>query len=318
MSLNDLKVYSEYAYSTRTEILQQQFEKFNSDSAGAIVLRAAAHQGDFSEEAFFQKIVGGTVRRRNPYGSGAIAESNLVHIANRSVKVASGTPPMRIDPGQFKWIQRNPQEAGVALGQQLAADTMADMLNTGLGAAYAALSGVTGVVHDVRGVAGAPNWKDFVAGAGLFGDQSSRIVAWVMHSAVATSLYENNLTNFENLFSFGTVNVMRDPFGRLLVITDSPSLVAAGTYHVLGLVQEAIYLGQNNDFDAVEENKTGDENLIRVYQAEWSFNLGIQGFAWDTATGGKAPTDASILTGTSWERYSTDIKNLAGVVIETN
>jgi len=325
MALSDLAVYSEYAYSAMTEVLRQQVDLFNAATAGAITLQGAAHQGDYSDTAFFAKVTGGLVRRRNAYGSGAVAPKVMKHLVDTSVKVAAGTPPVRLDPGQFRWIQQNPQVAGAAMGQQLAVDTLADMLNTGLGSAYAALVAVSGLTYDATANTApadkTPTWNNLNNGQALFGDQSSQLAAWVMHSAAMHKLYGNNLVNAERLFNYGTVNVARDPFGKLLVMTDSPQLFAAGTpnkYHILGLVPGAIYVGQNNDFDAMEEGKTGDENLIRVYQAEWSYNVGIKGVAWDKANGGHSPTDASLFTSTNWDRYATDIKDMAGVIVETN
>lgn len=324
MALSDLAVYSEYAYSSFTEVLQQQLNLFNAASGGTIVLQSAAHQGDFSDVAFFAKIAGGVVRRRNAYGSGAVSEKSLKHLVDTMVKIAAGTPPIRIDPGQFRWIQQNPEVAGVALGQQLAVDTLADMLNTSLGATVAALSGVPAVVHDITGATAPDDQMSFIAqtdASAKFGDMSSRIQAWVMHSKPMHQLYKNALTNNERLFTYGSVNVVRDPFGRVYVMTDSPNLVAAGTpnvYNTLGLVPGAIMVDQNNDFDANEETKNGDENIIRTYQAEWSYELGIMGFAWDKANGGKSPNDAAILQGTNWDRYSTSEKDLAGVLLKTH
>ena len=75
MALSDLAVYSEYAYSSFSEVLRQQIDLFNSATGGAIVLQGAAHQGDFSDVAFFAKVTGGLVRRRNAYGSGALSRS---------------------------------------------------------------------------------------------------------------------------------------------------------------------------------------------------------------------------------------------------
>ncbi len=324
MALSDLSVYSEYAYSSFTEVLRQQIDLFNGATGGAIVLQGAAHQGDFSDAAFFAKVTGGLVRRRNAYGSGAVAEKVMKHLVDTSVKVAAGTPPVRLDPGQFKWIQQNPEVAGAAMGQQLAIDTMADMLNVGLGSVYSALSQVAGVVYDATGniaPANKPTWDNFNNGQAKFGDASSQIGVWIMHSTPMHALYANNLNNSERLFTYGTVNVIRDPFGKLLVMTDSQNLVEAGApniYHMLGLVPGAVMIGQNNDFDAAEETKTGDENIIRTYQAEWSYNVGIKGFAWDKANGGKSPTDAALFTSTNWDKYATSDKDLAGVVVETN
>lgn len=324
MALSDLAVYSEYAYSAFTETLRQQIDLFNSATGGAIVLQGAAHQGDFSSTAFFQKVAGGVVRRRNAYGSGAVAEKNLKHIEDISVKVAAGTPPIRLDPGQFRWIQMNPEVAGAAMGQQLAVDSMADMLNTGLGVTYSALTQVAAIKYNATGnvaPANGPTWDNLNNGQAKFGDRSSQIVAWVMHSTPMHKLYSNNLVNAERLFTYGTVNVMRDPFGKLLVMTDSPQLFTAATpnvYHILGLVPGAVMIGQNNDFDANEQAINGDENIKRTYQAEWSFQIGVKGFAWDKANGGKSPTDAALFSSANWDRYSTSEKDLAGVIVEVN
>lgn len=322
MALSDLAVYSEYAYSSMTEVLRQKIDLFNTATGGAIQLRAAAHQGDYSDVAFFAKI-SGLVRRRNAYGSGNVSEKNMTHLVDTMVKVAAGTPPVRLDPGQFKWIQQNPEVAGAALGQQLAVDTMADMLNVGLGASYAALSAQTAVVYDATGNTLPENTLSFGNlnnGQAKFGDQASTISAWVMHSKPMFDLYGKNLTNSASLFTYGNINVMRDPFGKLLVMTDSQNLVIAGTpnnYAVLGLVPGAVIIDQNNDYTANEEAKNGDENIIRTFQAEWSYNVGVKGFAWDKANGGKSPNDAALLTSTNWDKYATSHKDLAGVVVKT-
>ncbi len=321
MALSDLAVYSEYAYASMTEVLRQRIDLFNAATGGAITLRSAAHQGDFSDVAFFAKI-SGLVRRRNSYGSGSVAEKKLAHLVDTMVKVAAGTPPVRLDPGQFKWIQQNPEVAGAALGQQLAVDTMADMLNVGLGASYAALSAQTAVVYDATGNTSPENTLSFGNlnnGQAKFGDQASTISAWVMHSKPMFDLYGKNLSNAERLFNYGNINVMRDPFGKLLVMTDSQNLVITGApnnYAVLGLVPGAVIIDQNNDYTANEEAKNGDENIIRTFQAEWSYNVGVRGFAWDKTNGGKSPNDAALLTATNWDKYATSHKDLAGVVVK--
>lgn len=321
MALSDLAVYSEYAYSAFTEVLQQQIQLFNASADGVIVLQDAAHQGDFSDTAFYAKIVGGVVRRRNAYGTGQIAQKTLQHLVDTSVKVASGTPELIYDHSQFTWIQRNPEEAGVVFGQQLAVDTLADMLNLALGSTYAALSTQPEVVYDATtntAPANNPSWINLLNGSAKFGDMSSRIVAWIMHSAPMHKLYANNLQNSESLFNYGTVNVMRDPFGKLLVMTDAAPLVTGSKYHLLGLQQGAVYVGKNNDFFDNKDIRNGGENIEVSYQAEWTQNVGVSGFAWDKATGGKSPTDSALFTGDNWERTATSHKNLAGVVVEVN
>ncbi len=323
MALSDLAVFSEYAYDAMTETIAQQIDLFNAASRNTIVLAAAAHQGDYSERAFYAKI-SGLVRRRNAYGSGAVASKKLAHLVDTMVKVAGGTPPVELDPGQFKWIQQNPEVAGAAMGQQLAQDMMADMLNVGIGACYAALSNVAAVKFDATGLM--PDTltpAHLNKGAAKFGDRSADISAWIVHSKPMHDFYDNGITNASNLFTYGTINVIADPFGRVFVVTDSASLINPDganpdIYHTLGLVSEAIRIDQNGDFTDNYETKNGDENIQRTYQAEWSYNLGIKGFAWDKTNGGKSPNDAAILTATNWDKYATSDKDIAGVIVETN
>lgn len=321
MALSDLAVYSEYAYSAMTEVLTQQVELFNAATEGAIILAPAALQGDYSDIAFWQKI-SGLVRRRNSYGSGAVSEKVLKHIVDTMVKIGAGTPPVRLDPGQFRWIQLNPEVAGAALGQQLAIDTLADMLNIAIGATYAALANEASNVYDATGLTSkVASFLYLNSTQAKMGDQAQQIAAWVMHSTPLFSLYANALTNAQQLFVYGNVNVRRDPWGRVIVTTDSPNLLTFSspntTYHTLGLVRGGLIVQQNNDFDANEQTINGDENIKRTYQAEWSYNLGVKGFAWDKSNGGKSPNDAAILTGTNWDKYATSAKDLAGVVLET-
>jgi hypothetical protein len=318
MALSDLQVFSEYVYKASTEVLDQQVQLFNGASRGAITLRAAAHQGDYSDSVMWAKI-SGLVRRRNAYGSGAVTEKILQQLLDTSVKVAAGTPPIRIDPSMLKWIQLDPKVAGATIGQQMAGDTMADMLNASCLAARVAISSVAGVTNDVSGGSGGaekPSLINMNNTVAKFGDRAQAIVAWLMHSTPLFSLYGEALANTNRLFQFGNVWVREDGFGRIFVVTDSPSLRVAGTpvkFHTLGLTSGAILVDTNGDFTDNTETKNGDENIMRTYQAEWSYNVGVQGFAWDKTNGGKSPSDAAIGGAGNWDQYATSIKDLAGV-----
>lgn len=322
MPLSDYAIFNDYSYKSQTEVLDQQIEVFNKASRGTLILRAGANQGDFNETAHWAKISGGLVRRRNAYGSGAVAEKNLGQIETASVKIASGTPPVRVDPSWMSWIQRDPSEAGAVYGRQLAADSLADMLNTAITGAVTALSSVTTLVYN--GTSATITSKSFSKGARRFGDRSKDIGIWLMHSSPLHDLYENNLDNTTNLFNYGTVNIVSDPFGRLFVVTDSPSLVVENgvavdidLYHTLGLVAGAITVEQNNDFRQNMEEKNGAENIIATIQSEWSYNLGLKGFSWDKANGGHSPTNAALATAANWERVAASDKDLLGVMINS-
>ncbi|RKL58094.1 major capsid protein, partial [Acinetobacter baumannii] len=62
---------------------------------------------------------------------------------------------------------------------------------------------------------------------------------------------------------------------------------------------------------------TGGENLKYTYQAEWTYGVGVKGYAWDMANGGKSPNDASIGTPTNWDLIASSIKDTAGVLVKS-
>ncbi len=317
MALSDLAVYSEYTYTAFTETLAQQVDLFNAASGGTLILRSAANQGDYSDKAFWAKVQG-LVRRRNAYGSGAVAEKNLQHLIETMVKIAAGTPPVRIDPGMLNWIQQNEEVAGAVYGQQLAKDTLADMLNTALLIYVAALTGEAGVYEDVS--ATDTTFNTLLAGSSKFGDASAAIAGWAMHSKSMFDIFGAALTNTNQLFNFGTVNVTQDGFGRPFIVTDSPSLInvtpTPDTHFIAGMVQGAVTIEMNGDFIQNVETKNGDENIVRTIQSEWSYNAGVKGYTWDKATGGKSPNDAALATANNWDKIASDIKNTAGILLQ--
>lgn len=317
----DLAIFNKQTYTALTETVSQAIDKFNEASAGTIVLQNAPAQGDFDITASF-KLIGGLVRRRNVNGTGAVAATRLTQLLNASVKVAAGTPPIEYEAAQYNWVLQNPALAALTIGEQLGRARVADMLNTGIRGAVAAISGHADATFGVA--TDAPTFKALNRASFKFGDRSNAINAWVLHSGVVSELYDNALTNAENLFTYDGVNVMRDPFGRLFVVTDSDALIVpAGadpvanpqSFRSLGLVQSAIAVTGNNDFDAVLNRVTGKENLGSVYQAEWSYNLGVLGHTWKTATGGASPNDTAIGTSANWERTATSVKDTAGVLV---
>lgn len=321
MPLSSLQVFSEYVQTAMGELIAQEIDKFNAASRGTIVLRPANREGDFSDETFWKRI-SGLVRRRNAYGSGAIAAVDLEQLSDASVKIAAGSFPVNLPPGQFKWINKNPKEAAVEVARQLSEGKLADMLNTAVAAKVAFLR--TQAANRHTATTAGIDLRVMNRGIQKFGDRSNALQAWVMHSTPMFDVYDAALANATDLFEFGTVNVKTDGYGRVFIISDSPSLVdvdgvSAGVdrYNSLALAAGAVMVEENDEFTDVMEEKTGDENIQRVYQAEWTYNLGLKGASWDKTDGGKSPTDAALTTGANWEKTATSHKDLGGVLVET-
>lgn len=321
MALSDLAVFNEQLFTTTTEILDQQVELFNSASNGALILASKPIAGDYAESSFFQ-FLAGLVRRRNPYGDGDVAEKSLRTVIDTMVKVAAGTPPLRMDPSQMRWIQQDPDLAAATYAKQLAAQILADMLNVAIGSLYAAMSQVSALIYDATGLTpDTMSLRTLNRGAQLFGDRADEIACWLMHSTPWYDLIDAGLQNSASLFSYGTVNILRDPTGRPFVISDQPTLKSADAtpiFHTLGLTSGAAVINTNNDYDSNVETSNGKENIKRTMQAEWSYNVGVKGFTWDKTNGGHAPTDNALFTPTNWDKIVTSNRDLPGVVIQTN
>ena len=329
MALSDLAVFSEFLYTTMTEVVAQNIDLFNAATNDCLQLRSVKHIGDFSDAVMWAKLAG-TIRRRDPYGTGALSNIHLTNLIDTMVRVGAGTQPIAMDPSQFRWIGMNPEQAGVIYGQQLAGDTLQEMVNTAIGCVDAALTGYATNTYDISGFTdpgtdtrlplnpALASPTAFVGAAQKFGDRSAAIACWIMHSKVAGDLYVNALANHERLFDYGNVAVRSDPFGRRYIVSDIPVLVKTGSpvkYHTLGLTPGAVRIDQNDDYDANEDTRNGNENIARTFQAEWSYSIGIKGFSWDKGAGGKAPNNAALFSSANWDEIMTSNKDIAGVLL---
>lgn len=322
MAMSNMVVFDDYVQRTITEVIAQQVDLFNAASNGTITLTTQRNRGDFAHYSQFAEITG-LIRRRDVYASGAVGPVALSMLQNASVKVAAGTPPIAFNPSQFTWIQEQPEVAGVVIGEQVAIGQFQDMLNAGLKSARSAFVNAGAAAAYNIAAQGAMTLNGLNRGAQKFGDRAQNIRAWVIHSTPLHDLFDQSLTNTNRLFTFGDVRVLEDGFGRRFIVTDSSSLYGSVTspdvtdYYTLGLVENAIVVEDNGDFFSNLQTVNGDENITRSWQGEWTYNLALKGYTWDTTSGGKSPTDAELGTGTNWDKTANDIKNTAGVVVRS-
>lgn len=315
----DLEIFNKQTYAVMVETIDQHVSLFNEQSSGTIQLQAKPFEGDFDVAASFSQIAGLVRHRDVKNGQNAIDNKRLSQHTKAAVKIAAGTPELLWENAQFRWVMQDPEQAALVIGEQLGLGQIANMLNTGIKCGVAAIGGNTEATLDVS--ADTPiDFKQMTKAAQLFGDRSSAIEAWVMHSGALTNLYLNSLANNEQLFKFDNVAVYRDQFGRVFVVTDAPDLVydSEGVkYNTLGLTEGGIIISSQNDFDSTIETKTGTENITRAYQAEWSYAASVKGYTWDMAAGGDNPNATALATGTNWKKVAGSVKNTAGVLLKS-
>ena len=108
-----------------------------------------------------------------------------------------------------------------------------------------------------------------------------------------------------------------DILGKAVIVTDAPALFVAGTpdkARVLSLVNGAAVVSDGSDLVTNIQTTNGKNRIETTMQADYTFGLGLRGYTWDTANGGKSPTNAELATGTNWDLVANTIKASAGVI----
>lgn len=322
MALSDMEVFNTYFMPSTIETLDQMVDKFNTASGGAILLTTDGFDGDFLQSSFYASLAGAR-RRVNRYGANnAVNPIDLTQLKHNTVKVAGGFGPVRYEPSQMTWL-RKPTAEGIEVASRFFAESLLqDQLNTAIAALVAAVAnqGAAAVV-DVS----ASKKVDYIAvndSHAKFGDHSSQLVAQVMDGAQFHNFIGQNLQNAERLFQSTGVQVV-DVLGRLIVVTDAPALYSAAEAgppavpakrRVLSLTAGAAMVHDARDLISNIQTVNGKERIETTLQLDYSFGVGLRGYAWDTANGGASPSDAALGTGSNWDRVATSIKHTAGVM----
>ncbi len=315
MALANMKVFNDNLRAVTIETLAQMVEKFNAASRGSIRLSTDGFGGDFLMESSFASLHSAQ-RRVDRYATNAAAGSTpLAQLQHNSVKVAGGFGPILWEPGQLTWVQQNPALAIEVISRNMSEAIMRDMLNTAIAALVAAIE-AQGSATVADGGTGPVTYADINNAHAKFGDHSGLIVANVMDGATYHGIIGQNLANAAQLFQAQGVTVV-DILGRAIVVTDAPALRETGSgadAKVLGLVTDAAVVHDASDLVTNIETSNGKERIETTMQGDYTFGLGLKGYAWDTASGGKSPTDAELATGSNWDKIATSIKHTAGVL----
>lgn len=324
---SDMKFRDPFFQTGYSEVMAQAVDKFNAGSNGTILLRSNRKPGDFDYAAFFAN-AGGLVSRQDQTSVAAATAKKLAQAEIASVKLNRKVGPVEWTLSALRKPGLSLDAIRLAAGQQAAKDVQAEMLNNALRAARAALNAQATNKFTVP-TNGTVATGSLVSALSKFGDAASRIDAWVMHSKVAFDLLQYQITPANNgdvIANTAVVAASPLTLNRPVIVTDSDSLIvtsgsgstATTDYFTLGLTASGLVVEETEEeVMALEGPLTGYEQLIFRLQGEYAYNLGIKGFTWDVANGGKNPSDSAVGTATNWDKVYTSHKDLAGVVIQS-
>lgn len=318
MALSDMQVFNQYIMPATIETLAQMVEKFNAASRNSIRLTTEGFDGDFLQESFFAAIHSAQRRVDRYAANGSASATDLTQLKHSSVKVAGGFGPILFEPGQLTWLRKPTAEGIEVASRNFAEALMSDQLNTAIAALVAAIENNSDATNDVSGSAGL-DYGALNSAHAKFGDHSGNIITNVMTGAVYHKLIGQNLTNTPQLFQAQNVQVV-DILGKAVIVTDAPALSEAqadpapNLQKVLGLVESAAIVHDGGDVISNIETSNGKDRIETTMQVDYTFGLGLKGYTWDEANGGKSPTDAELATGTNWDQVATSVKHTAGVI----
>ena len=317
----DFAIYDEEFQSGFIEVLMQQADAWNEASNGTMILNTDMLKGDYDRNAFFKSIAN-LVSRRATTGTAATAAATSLKPTQGEiigVKLNRKIGPVDSTRDAFKKIASDESEFSMVVGQQAAKAMLVDQLNTGLSGLVAAIEGNS---MNVAATGANLDYDDLVDIINQFGDASSDVVAFAMHSKPWHDLIKKGIADkVDSVYGAAVFQGVPGTLGRPVIVTDSPSLLVSGTtntYKTVGLTAGAVQVTNSEAADMVMDRVTGQENIIWRMQGESAYNLKVKGYEWDIANGGENPTDTAVATTTNWDKAATDNKSTAGAFITTN
>ncbi len=316
----DFKIYDDQVQGGMVETLVQNTDAFNAASRGAIRLVTNRLPGNFEIEAFFQNI-DGLVQRRDLTSVAPVAAQKVTQEEMISVKLNRRVGPIEQTLDAFRKIgaQAGEQSLSFLIGTQIAKAMQVDWLHSGLLSVVNALVNIPALGHSAAASLGT---SDLVNGLSKMGDASSRVILWLMHSKPYYDLVNNQIAdNIDGVSNFNVATATPITLNRPVLVTDDDALILPGSpnrYRTLGLVASAVTLEDSEEDMIQNEIVTGLENLVVRLQTEFAYNVGLKGFQWDTTNGGVNPTNAALGTGSNWDQIMANVKDLAGVFVESD
>lgn len=316
MALTDMKVFNQYVREATIETVSQMVDKFNAASNGGIQLSTQGFDGDFFQKAMFSSLHSAQ-RRVDRYATNTSASSTaLAQLQHNTAKVAGGFGPIEWEPAQLRWVGDNPAVAVEVISRNMSEAIIKDMLNAGIASAVAAMENVGATVTNDIGTGRDLTYSDINTAHALFGDSSQLLVCDVMDGTMYHKLIGQNLTNTPQLFQAGNVTVV-EILGKRVVVTDAPALretpaTSTNDIKILSLVNGGIVVHDASDLVTNIETSNGSQRIKTTMQADYTFGLGLKGYAWSTSV--KSPTDAELGTGSNWAKIATSVKHTAGVL----
>lgn len=323
-TVSDFKIYNELFFTGQTEVIQQVVQVWNAASLNTLLLRPRLLKGDFEQRSFFKEIAN-LVSRRDTTSTAAATALKITQDEFIGVKLSRKIGPVRSTLDAFKKIGGDAATFSLNFGRQSAAGVLQDYLDIALAGLVAAIRNQSSLVYDAAdlpsGSTTTMTHTHLANGLANFGDASSRILAWVMHSKVFWDLIKQAITDkIDGIASLAIAQASPGTFNRPVIISDSTNLKettgsSETQYFTLGLVEESCVVDQSEDEQIESDLDLTTENIEMIIKGDYAYNLTVKGAKWNNTVSNINPTSAAIGTPSNWPAAATDKRSMSGILI---
>lgn len=324
--VTDFKPREELVRAGVVEATMQFIDVFNAGANGAIRLVDETLENNLNYSNFFQ-LPSNFIERRDPTANTDIDTKKVTEAQEVGVKLNRRAGPIDMTMDAFKkngTVAANQRDTfSLIFGREAARRMLRDKVNTALIGCRAAIDGQSTLKHTASTVL---TTGDMIDGMSKFGDAGGEIVAWVMHSKPFYSLVKDQAVtkNIDGISNIVLSTGSPATIGRPVIVTDSAALItgtgSSGSpyqYHTLGLTRDGLVVRNSEPMTMVAEWITGFDNIRLMWQGEYAYNVNAKGYAFSTSGADNNPSDATLGTSAKWTAVVSDLKNSAGVVIES-
>ena len=319
---SDFTVNNPYFQMGLFEKVSQNITAFNAPSSNCLRLIARKLEGNFATDSIFSEI-SDVDTRRDITSIAAVEDLKMAQVDITSVKLNRKVGPVSQTLDAWKKIGKSIDQMSYILGQQAGDEIIKSYLHRTLIATETCIESIGATAH-YDGTGADISYSVLNTGNKLFGDASSKIKTYIMHSKPWHDLVADGIEETVNdVATYSIKEGKTYSLNRNVVVVDDTALVnedgvssGVDSYYTLGLVENAGTAEQSEDTTQTMTMVDNLENIMWRFRVEYAFNVAVKGFKYVEASGIN-PTDAYLGTTAYWDQSVTSIKNGPGIIIET-
>lgn len=298
-------IYNEQFQTELLEQIVQKIDVINGMSNNTILMNSEDFMGDYKQSTFFGRIAD-LIERRDITSDAADTDKRMNKKEDVEVVIDFKTKVFETYEN-FKRAGQTIETFTSVVAEQWVQEFVKRHLNLGVSAAVQAAVN-NSAMYDNSLTAQTASYEALLKGQELFDDKYDEVAAYVMNTNAFFDLRRDNLANYkiENVGGTQIVTGMTETMGKPVIVSNIPALTydAGGSdfkNRIMALRPGAINMTERSGRLTRVDEVTDLENLGVRWASEGSVRMGLLGYAWDIANGGRSPTDAAIETGTNWD-----------------